>query len=141
MQKSVNDLVLLKTCGDNAEASLTRSLLEAAGIQCVVQGEQHRSMLGTIGGYIDLRVLVRAADLDRARELLDQDQAEAQKAAEAEALSGTVPPPEEHFSDEPGAEDPRAARRRKLGLAVMAIVFGPTVFLVLASLLRRCGES
>jgi hypothetical protein len=147
MTESVNDLVLLKTCGDNAEASLTRGLLEANGIECVVQGEQHRSMLGTLGSYIDLRVLVRAADADRARELLAQDEAEAEKAAREEARTSApaepgahATPSEEHFRDEPEAgEDPRAARRRRLGWMVVAILFGPPVVLSLISMFGTCG--
>ncbi|WP_223635924.1 DUF2007 domain-containing protein [Corallococcus sp. EGB] len=65
-----HDFQLLTSCGDQSEAALVRALLEANGIPCVVQGEQHRSMLGVAGTYIDLRVLVPANELARAHELL-----------------------------------------------------------------------
>ncbi|MFP2906105.1 DUF2007 domain-containing protein [Pyxidicoccus sp. 3LFB2] len=65
-----SNLVVLKNCGDPSEAATVRSLLEAHGISCVVQGEQHRSMLGVMGGYIEVNVLVASADLDEARALL-----------------------------------------------------------------------
>ncbi|NOK08946.1 hypothetical protein HNS30_07870 [Corallococcus exercitus] len=44
-----HDFQLLTTCGDSSEAALLRGLLEANGIPCIVQGEQHRSMLGVAG--------------------------------------------------------------------------------------------
>lgn len=67
------DLVLLRSCADNNEAALIRSLLEADGIDCVVQGEQHRSMLGIMGAVIELRVLVAERDLEYANSLLDAE--------------------------------------------------------------------
>lgn len=69
-----SDLVVLKNCGDPAEAATLRSLLDAHGIDCVVQGEQHRSMLGVMGGYIEVNVLVASRDLDRARALLQESE-------------------------------------------------------------------
>lgn len=63
-------LVLLHKCGSNDEASVLRGLLGAEGIFCFVQGEQHRSMLGAFGPYIEPGVMVREADLDRAREVI-----------------------------------------------------------------------
>jgi hypothetical protein len=66
-----SQLAFLTTCGNSAEAGALRSRLEAEGIPCVVQGEQHHAMLGSIyGGVIDLRVLVPEAALERARELM-----------------------------------------------------------------------
>ncbi|RKH61326.1 putative signal transducing protein [Corallococcus aberystwythensis] len=65
-----HDFQLLTTCGDASEAALVRSLLEADNIPCIIQGEQHRSMLGVAGAYIELRVLVPARELEHARELL-----------------------------------------------------------------------
>jgi hypothetical protein len=82
------ELVLLTTCADNAEAALIKGLLDSADIHCVVQGEEHRGMLGALGGYIDLRVLVPADELDKAKALL-----------EAEATEEVPPKPEEHADD------------------------------------------
>ncbi|MBN9683512.1 MULTISPECIES: putative signal transducing protein [unclassified Corallococcus] len=65
-----HDFQLLTTCGDESEAALVRALLQADNIPCIVQGEQHRSMLGVAGAFIELRVLVPAGELDHARELL-----------------------------------------------------------------------
>ncbi|HYV47589.1 MAG TPA: DUF2007 domain-containing protein [Myxococcaceae bacterium] len=64
-------LVLLTSCADSGEAGALRSRLEAEGIPCVVQGEQHHAMLGSIsGGVIDVRVLVPEAAHERASTLL-----------------------------------------------------------------------
>ncbi len=83
-------LELLQTVGDNQEASVLRSLLQAHGIRCVVQGEQHRSMLGMLGPYVELRVLVEREDLERARRVV----------AEAEAAG---PPAEDELDASPGS--------------------------------------
>ncbi|QSQ27485.1 DUF2007 domain-containing protein [Pyxidicoccus parkwayensis] len=67
-----SDLVVLKGCGDSAEAAMVRALLESHGIECVVQGENHRAMLGAVmGGYIEVNVLVASEDLERAQALLE----------------------------------------------------------------------
>jgi len=66
-----SNLVLLTTCGDSGEAGALRSRLEAEGIPCVVQGEQHHAMLGVLyGSVIDVRVLVPEAAHERASALL-----------------------------------------------------------------------
>jgi hypothetical protein len=65
--------VVLRNCGSNEEASVYRSLLDAHNIPCVIQGENHRSMLGAIGTYIDLNLMVAAEDLDRARAVLEAE--------------------------------------------------------------------
>jgi hypothetical protein len=82
------ELVLLMTCADNAEAALIKGLLQSADVHCVVQGEEHRGMLGALGGYIDLRVLVPADELEKAKALL-----------EAEAAEEVPPSPGEHAED------------------------------------------
>jgi hypothetical protein len=67
-------LTLLKTCTDSAEAATLRSLLDANGIPCVIQGEQHHAMLGVMGGaVIDMNVLVSTKDLERAQALLQAE--------------------------------------------------------------------
>ena len=83
-------LELLQTVGDNQEASVLRSLLQAHGIRCVVQGEQHRSMLGMLGPYVELLVLVEREDLERARRVV----------AEAEAAG---PPDADELEAAPGS--------------------------------------
>lgn len=65
-----DEWLLLTTCENNAEASILRSKLEFEGIDCFVQGEHHRSLLGFLGPYIELRVLVPRADFHRAQEVL-----------------------------------------------------------------------
>ena len=76
------DLTLLRKCGDNAEAAIVRGMLEANGIECVVQGEQHRSMLGVVGGYIELNVLVSRLDFEKANALLGAEALKPEPSAE-----------------------------------------------------------
>lgn len=66
---SEDDLVLLLNVGDNGEASVLRSYLEHHGIQVYVKGENHRSLLGMVGTYIDLGVMVPQSQLEDAKEL------------------------------------------------------------------------
>jgi hypothetical protein len=96
-----DDVELLMTCGDSAEAALIRSLLEAGGIECVVQGEAHRSMMGMLGSMVELRILVANADLEHARALL---------AAEAQP----EPLPTESTPDD---GSPRCARHQRKSTA------------------------
>lgn len=68
-----DSFVLLKTCRDDVEAMSLRSLLEAEGIEVFVQGEHHRAVEGALmGAMIELRAMVRQADLDEARELIEE---------------------------------------------------------------------
>lgn len=67
-----DELVLLTTCGNTVEAAATKSMLEAEGIVVFIHGEHHRAQLGFLGTYVDLRLMVRAAALSDAKELLEE---------------------------------------------------------------------
>ncbi|MBJ6762982.1 DUF2007 domain-containing protein [Myxococcaceae bacterium JPH2] len=75
--------VPLHACADEPEAAVIRSLLEAHGIACVVRGGHHRAMLGALGSYIEVTVLVTAEDRARARALLDAEDMEAPPSSES----------------------------------------------------------
>lgn len=69
--------VELNRCTLLHEAQFIRSLLESEGIDVLITGEHSvavQPFLGVMPGAIP--VLVRAADLERARELLDSAQEE-----------------------------------------------------------------
>jgi hypothetical protein len=70
------ELVFLAEVGDNSEAAILRGYLEDHGIFCYVQGENHRSMLGMVGTYISLRLMVPSAKLEEAQGLLEAFYAE-----------------------------------------------------------------
>ena len=72
MNEEVPNLVLVRTCGDNAEAALVKSLLTSRGILAVVRGENHRSMLGALGAYIELHVLVPGKQKEEAEKVLEE---------------------------------------------------------------------
>lgn len=94
---SESDLCLLTTCADAVEASALRSLLDADGIACVVQGEHHSGMLGPAmgGAIIEVRVLVARKDLERARALLESEveTPKERAAALAAGVEEEAPPP------------------------------------------------
>jgi predicted RNA-binding Zn-ribbon protein involved in translation (DUF1610 family) len=80
---SEGGLVLLLECGGAVEAASVRGLLETEGIEYVVQGEHHASMVGGPFGNPAVlpRVLVAQRDLEAARQLL----------AAKPVLEGTAP--------------------------------------------------
>jgi hypothetical protein len=72
MAPDEGDWVELRRCTVLHEAHFIRSLLESEGIDALITGEHSvavQPFLGVMPGAIP--VLVRATDLDRARELLD----------------------------------------------------------------------
>ncbi len=72
MSQAEPTFTLLTTCANPADAAVLRSLLEANGVLCVVQGEQHSALLGPAmgGSIIEIRVLVATKDLEKAQALL-----------------------------------------------------------------------
>jgi hypothetical protein len=108
------ELVPLCVCGSTMEASVVRGALEAHDIFCYVQGENHRNMLGMLGPYIEVRVLVRRADRDDAAAVLaalratdEVSEEELERLAE-EAGAGDDAPD----GDAPDTALPRAVARR-----------------------------
>lgn len=65
------DLVFLVGAGDLNEAAILRGYLEHHGIYVYVQGEEHRSMLGMLGAYVELRLMVPGASVDDAKQVLE----------------------------------------------------------------------
>ncbi len=113
-------LVLLKICRDQVDAMSVRSLLESEGIEVLVQGEHHRAMEGALlGAMIELRAMVRFADLEVARELLEElDYAEHLPAEEVE------PDPDDRSLRQFQERSPAvpAARRDARVAAALAVV-------------------
>ena len=113
-------LVPVLTCASTEEAATFRGVLEAHGVPCVIQGEHHRSLLGMLGSYVEVRLLVPGAHEETARRLLRPT-----LTAVADA------------DDQP---DPRGARRRRrLAWAAILILGGPSLVASALALLARCG--
>lgn len=66
-------LVLLTACPDPETAALLKAKLQAAGLHVVLQGEQHRAMLGAVGAYVEPRLLVKASEIEQARALVIEE--------------------------------------------------------------------
>jgi hypothetical protein len=111
-------LVPLVTCGSAEEASALRALLDAHAIPCVVQGEHHRALLGMLGAYVEVRLLVPAIHRPSAARLI---------APEPRAVD-----------DAEGGPDPADARRRRiLAWAALGLLTGPSLVAVVLNLLLR----
>lgn len=57
-----NELVVLCTTTNPSEAEFLKNLLEGEGVKCELDGENQ----GSLAGILDIRILVRAWDEDRA---------------------------------------------------------------------------
>jgi hypothetical protein len=62
----VNEPVVVVTTNNLAEAEILKNVLEGEGIKCELDGENQGSFAGVIG----IRILVRAWDEERARQVL-----------------------------------------------------------------------
>ena len=61
-----NEPVVIYTTNNLAEAEIIENMLEGEGIKCELGGENQ----GSFAGLFDVRVLVRAWDEERARQML-----------------------------------------------------------------------
>ena len=163
------DLVLLQRCADNAEASALRALLQSNGIPCVIRGEQHRSMLGMLGAYIDVDVLVPEPQLSAAKEFLAAEPKPDDLDVEPLDLPGATCPVHRgaatgtcercgaflcaRCEGPPGAgvcsacderetvaENPRVRRRRIIGWAAVVLFLAPTIAVMLIEAATAAGR-
>ena len=65
-------MIRIYRASNNAEADVIVSLLTSHDIQAVVQGYQHRSLLGFLGPYIQLNILVPEDNESEARRLIEE---------------------------------------------------------------------
>jgi hypothetical protein len=113
-------LVPLVTCGSVEEAATYKGVLDAHGVPCVIQGEHHRALLGMLGPYVEVRLLVPEEQEAAALRLL-------------RPAPAVAPAPEE--LPDPG----RARRRRRLGLAALVLLTGPSLVAAALALFARCS--
>ncbi len=120
-------MVHLVQVGDNGEASVLRSFLECHDIHVYVQGENHRSVLGMVGAFIELKIMVPASQLDDAKELLEEYNAETPEGNAPTEFQG---PNRDEFDDQ-DADDNRwlhekalSISRRRLRIASFVFPFG-----------------
>lgn len=67
----MNDtMVVIYTAHDNAEADIIKGALEDEGIRVFIQGYNHRSLLGVVGTYVDINIMVPVQDVEKAMKRL-----------------------------------------------------------------------
>lgn len=67
-----DELVPVFVASGEIEAQVIRSLLEANGVDCMLSGESVRLTHGlTVDGLAEVKILVRAEDEERARDVID----------------------------------------------------------------------
>ncbi|HEV3142579.1 MAG TPA: DUF2007 domain-containing protein [Gemmataceae bacterium] len=67
-----DELVTVETVGNPVEAEIIRSSLNAEGIACQIGNENQAAFAG-VGG-VEIEILVRAADAEKARKILMQQE-------------------------------------------------------------------
>ena len=113
-------LVPLLTCASVEEAATYKGVLDAHGVPCVIQGEHHRSLLGMLGPYVEVRLLVPEGEQATALRLL-------------RPAPAVVPETED-------APDPHhERRRRRLAWVALVVLGGPSLVAAVLALLARCG--
>lgn len=68
----MNDPTIVRTFADRGEAEIARSLLEAEGIAAAIAADDMGGNTPPLDFSSGLQLVVEAADVDRARELLDE---------------------------------------------------------------------
>ena len=89
---SDDDIVLLRQYGNEAEARLAASVLEANGIPARVATDTAGGAFPSLALVFPIRLLVRAADRDLALQLLDDD-APADESADGDVNAWDEAPP------------------------------------------------
>lgn len=68
------NFTLLTKANNHAEAHLIKAYLNELNIESYIQGENHRSLYGILGTFIDLRILVPTADIEKSRKAFQEYQ-------------------------------------------------------------------
>lgn len=96
-----DEMIVVHVAHDISEADIIKGMLEDEGIPVFVQGYNHRSMLGVVGAYVDINIMVSRDDTERAKQCIAQAQvdialpAEDSDPIEAEEVAGTEVAPGE----------------------------------------------
>jgi Putative prokaryotic signal transducing protein len=77
----VNEPVVVHTTTNTNEAELLKSVLDGEGIPCQIDGENQ----GSFSGVLDVRLLVRARDEERARQILAAHRDRSEEQAETDS--------------------------------------------------------
>jgi len=66
------EMIKIYRARDNIEADLVKSLLESHNINAFIQGYSHRGMLGIVGSYIPLDIMVSEEQEEEARRIIQE---------------------------------------------------------------------
>ena len=70
MTQKPDDIVTVYTTDNATQAEILRAALHGEGIKCKIGGERQAGLAGI--GSMEIQLLVRAEDADRARAFLDE---------------------------------------------------------------------
>lgn len=126
------ELVAVATAGDPMESSMLREFLISNGIDCMVQGENHRSLLQMVGAYIELRLLVPSSQAEEAAALIADFRKTAREEADAASATDDNPdaagadadvPAEAAEADDDAWRQDDALRRRVRTARLLSLCF------------------
>ncbi len=67
-----DDLLVVYTTTDSSDAEILRGAIRAEGIKCEIEGDGQAGSTGL--GIMEIKLLVRAEDFDRARSYVEKHQ-------------------------------------------------------------------
>jgi hypothetical protein len=96
MRTPHSQMVCVGVIAHDYEAEIISSLLESHSISFIIQGRNHRRMLGMLGAYIEMRILVERDDEGPARAILEQytqnlERSEEEGQEESEEMTDDAP--------------------------------------------------
>ncbi|MBU0505506.1 DUF2007 domain-containing protein [bacterium] len=69
---TTNNFVTIGSTRDQISGKVFKACLEDHGIECLAQGDNHRSQLGLLGPYIEIRFMVPEDKAEDAKKLYDE---------------------------------------------------------------------
>ncbi|MFO1519514.1 MAG: DUF2007 domain-containing protein [bacterium] len=116
VKEDQEDLVKVFSAANNAEADLVKAALEERDIPVYIRGYNHRSMLGVVGSYIDLDVMVPASMAEEAGRFLEEEWQSSQEIPAEEISREAQNSPQ---------EEPQPLRPRSMMVAFVLPFFFP----------------
>jgi len=129
MTSTSNDLVIIGDCANEIEAKLLKGYFESNDIFCHIQGESHRALMGMMGGFIHLNIMVPENQAEEAKMLLDDFRSHDSQFTELEIPIDEIIPKTKETPTTPKKPVTRYKplaqenSRKRLGIAMLLALF------------------
>ena len=69
-KQDLHELIIIGACEDEFKAQIIRDVFSSHGIYVFIQGENNHSLYGKVGSFIEMNILVKNKDKEKAIHLL-----------------------------------------------------------------------